>query len=177
MRGNAHVRFGGAGRGNGCSEKDHTAPRPDPYLTLPGGLAVARIGAMVSLSLEPADGKVQTPAGGSGRHQYGVRLARRPAHDWLTNRWAPAPIFIARGSPSRVSSRGGPRGRSALTRLARSSCAPAAAASTECALDEGVSHRALGCGKVYRLTHRSGGVERVRARLRAGKLRAPLHGL
>ena len=32
MRGNAHVRFGGAGRGNGPARKRGTAPRPDPYL-------------------------------------------------------------------------------------------------------------------------------------------------
>jgi hypothetical protein len=32
MRGNAHVRFGGAGRGNGPIETVDTAPRPDPYL-------------------------------------------------------------------------------------------------------------------------------------------------
>lgn len=32
MRGNTHVRFGGAGRGNGPTEKVDTAPRPDPYL-------------------------------------------------------------------------------------------------------------------------------------------------
>ena len=31
MRGNAHVRFGGAGRGNGPTETVDTAPRPDPY--------------------------------------------------------------------------------------------------------------------------------------------------
>ena len=32
MRGNTHVRFGGAGRGNGPTETVDTAPRPDPYL-------------------------------------------------------------------------------------------------------------------------------------------------
>jgi hypothetical protein len=31
MRGNAHVRFGSAGRGNGCFER--TTPRPGPILT------------------------------------------------------------------------------------------------------------------------------------------------
>jgi hypothetical protein len=31
MRGNTHVRFGGAGRGNGPTETVDTAPRPDPY--------------------------------------------------------------------------------------------------------------------------------------------------
>ncbi len=31
MRGNAPVRFGGSGRGNGAVRKDATAPRPDPY--------------------------------------------------------------------------------------------------------------------------------------------------
>ena len=31
MRGNTHVRFGGAGRGNGLTETVDTAPRPDPY--------------------------------------------------------------------------------------------------------------------------------------------------
>ncbi len=30
-RGNAPVRFRGAGRGNGAVRKDATAPRPDPY--------------------------------------------------------------------------------------------------------------------------------------------------
>jgi hypothetical protein len=33
MRGNAHVRFGSAGRGNGRSER--STPRPGPILTLP----------------------------------------------------------------------------------------------------------------------------------------------
>jgi hypothetical protein len=33
MRGNAHVRFGSAGRGNGCFER--TTPRPGPILTYP----------------------------------------------------------------------------------------------------------------------------------------------
>jgi hypothetical protein len=31
MHGNTHVRFGGAGRGNGPTETVGTAPRPDPY--------------------------------------------------------------------------------------------------------------------------------------------------
>jgi hypothetical protein len=31
MRGNTHVRFGGAGRGNGPTETVDTASRPDPY--------------------------------------------------------------------------------------------------------------------------------------------------
>jgi hypothetical protein len=31
MRGNTHVRFGGAGRGNRPTETVDTAPRPDPY--------------------------------------------------------------------------------------------------------------------------------------------------
>ena len=32
MRGNAHVRFGGAGRGDGRFERSEPAPRYDPYL-------------------------------------------------------------------------------------------------------------------------------------------------
>ena len=32
MRGNAHVRFGGAGHGNQTSGNGGTAPGPDPYL-------------------------------------------------------------------------------------------------------------------------------------------------
>lgn len=31
MRGDTHVRFGGAGRGNGHRQRG-TAPRPDPYV-------------------------------------------------------------------------------------------------------------------------------------------------
>jgi hypothetical protein len=37
MRGDTHVRFGGAGRGTRSSEKGDTAPRPDPYKAGPAG--------------------------------------------------------------------------------------------------------------------------------------------
>ena len=37
MRGNAHVRFGGPGRGNGSIRKVETAPRSDPYYGLRDG--------------------------------------------------------------------------------------------------------------------------------------------
>lgn len=36
MRGNVHVRFGGAGRGDGLP-RGSTAPRPDPYTLLHEG--------------------------------------------------------------------------------------------------------------------------------------------
>ena len=39
MRGNTHVRFGGAGRGNGVAER--TTPRPDPIPTDLDGDTVA----------------------------------------------------------------------------------------------------------------------------------------
>ena len=52
MRGNAHVRFGGAGRGNGCSER--TTPRPGPIPTprLPGRLT-SENGAAALLAAVP----------------------------------------------------------------------------------------------------------------------------
>jgi hypothetical protein len=51
MRGNTHVRFGSAGRGNGCSER--STPRPGPILTprLPGGLTCEQAATL------PANGR------------------------------------------------------------------------------------------------------------------------
>ena len=37
MRGNAHVRFGGAGREDGSCRKADTASRPDPYYGMHDG--------------------------------------------------------------------------------------------------------------------------------------------
>lgn len=51
MRGNAHVRFGSAGRGNGRLERD--TPRPGPILT-PRSRLHPRAPASRDLPTEPA---------------------------------------------------------------------------------------------------------------------------
>jgi hypothetical protein len=80
MRGNSHVRFGGAGRGNGPSET--TAPRPGPTLLA----VVAELLAAAAAAMGPRFGPVVRvrAAGLRGRLLQPALTSRTEGYDSST---------------------------------------------------------------------------------------------